>query len=103
MLFRSGNAAARGEVVVLYATGLGRVNPAVNSGEAARNAAPTANKVTVNIGGRDVDPDYAGIAPGFVGLYQVNVRIPADLVAGELAVKLKVAGSESNAATLSIK
>ncbi len=102
-VFATSPSGTRGQVVVLYATGLGRVNPAVNTGEAAPGAAPTANKVTVNIGGRDVEPEYAGLAPGFVGLYQVNVRIPTDSPTGDLTVKLKVAGIESNAAPVSIK
>jgi uncharacterized protein (TIGR03437 family) len=89
--------------VALYATGLGRVIPAVPTGEAAPGAAPAVNKVTVSVGGRDAEPEYAGLAPGFVGLYQVNVRIPADTPAGEVQLKLKAAGVESNAATVAIK
>lgn len=95
--------AARGQVLVLYATGLGRVNPTVNTGEAATGEARTANRVTVNVGGRDVEPEYAGLAPGFVGLYQVNVRIPSDVAVGDLPLKLKVAGIESNVAQVAVK
>jgi uncharacterized protein (TIGR03437 family) len=61
-----------GEYAFLYATGFGRV-PA---------------DVRVTLGGQSCDVQFAGIAPGFVGVYQVNFRVPAltaglhDLVVG---------------------
>ena len=62
------------------------------------------NPVTVNIGGRTFTPDYAGLTPGFVGLYQVNVRVPADLAAtGDVPVSVSVAGGASNTVTIAVK
>ncbi len=100
----SGNPAARGEVVVLYATGLGRVNPGATTGKGSDGAASVVNQVKVNIGGRVIDPDYAGLTPGYVGLYQVNFRIPADLVAtGDVALKITEAGVDSNTVTIAVR
>ena len=66
--------AAEGEVIIIYATGLGRVNSGPATGMPATGAAPIQNRcmpATVNIG----DILYAGLTPGFVGLYQLNVRV----------------------------
>ena len=72
------------EVVVIYAGGLGRVNPEENPGRASLHAAPILlfSKLIVLLGSRPVDPGnvlYAGITPGFAGLYQINLRLPADV------------------------
>jgi uncharacterized protein (TIGR03437 family) len=100
----SANPAARGEEIVLYATGLGRVTPAALTGQGAAGQTATTNAVTVTIGGSKVTPDYAGLTPGFVGLYQVNFRIPADLsLTGDVAVKVTSASVDSNTVTVSVK
>jgi uncharacterized protein (TIGR03437 family) len=72
-----------GEVVVLYATGLGLTSPAAAANEipqfAARIVDMSVFRVVLN--GVDVDPgriEYAGITPGFAGLYQINLWLPDD-------------------------
>lgn len=103
-LLNSGHPVARGDYVVLYATGLGRVSPSVTTGKPAPGAANCVNPVTVNIGGRTLTPDYAGVTPGFVGLYQVNVRVPADLTAtGDVPVTITAAGIVSNSVTIAVR
>jgi len=67
-----GHAAARGEVIVIYCAGLGAVNPPVNQGDAPTTASRTVNEATVTIGGMKADVQYAGVTPGYAGLYQVN-------------------------------
>lgn len=71
-----------GDVVVLYATGLGRTIPSLMPGQLAAQATSIArlSEFRVQVNGRLVEPEsilYAGLSPGFAGLYQVNVRIPA--------------------------
>jgi len=44
------------------------------SGQVSRTNAP----VTVVLNGTELPSSFAGLAPGFVGLYQVNVTIPAN-------------------------
>lgn len=103
-LLNSSNPVQRGGYVVLYATGLGRVAPGVATGTGPDIAANCINPVKVTIGSRTIDPDYAGVTPGYAGLYQVNFRIPADLEAtGDVPVKLTIAGVESNAVTISVR
>jgi uncharacterized protein (TIGR03437 family) len=72
-----------GEIVVLYATGLGLTRPRMLNGEVATRAATLdrMDRFTVSISGRILPAAnvlYAGIAPGFAGLYQINLRMPAD-------------------------
>ena len=81
-------AAARpGDTLVLYGSGFGPVNPAVATGAAAGSdqlsRLTETPKVSFgqNFFGPFVDPLFVGLAPGFVGLYQLNVRVPNNLVA----------------------
>jgi uncharacterized protein (TIGR03437 family) len=71
-----------GDVVVLYATGLGQTVPPVGYGETPSSPALLAMLADfqVLLDGYPIDPSgiaYAGIAPGFSGLYQINVALPA--------------------------
>lgn len=71
-----------GDVVVLYATGLGQTVPPVGYGELPTGAAQLQMLASfrVLLDGNPVDSSaiaYAGIAPGFAGLYQINLAIPA--------------------------
>jgi uncharacterized protein (TIGR03437 family) len=66
------------EVLNIFLTGLGPVTPNVASG-AGGPAGPLATTTTppiVYIGGSPLFMLWSGLAPGFVGLYQVNVQVP---------------------------
>ena len=65
-----------GTLVQLWATGLGPVLEPPASGQPATGATATREAVRVLVNGSDVDVEYAGLAPGFAGLYQVNARVP---------------------------
>jgi uncharacterized protein (TIGR03437 family) len=93
-----------GEVIELYATGLGATQTAVAPGALAPSqAVPTVQKVTVTIGGTripDADVLYSGLAPGNIsGLFQINVRIPASAGNGDLPVTMAVGSEQSVAGT----
>ncbi|MDZ4802608.1 MAG: hypothetical protein SGI92_30985 [Bryobacteraceae bacterium] len=73
--------ASAGELLTLYATGLGVTNPRPEDGQIVRLAAPLVRTAEfrlelegIEVPARDIL--YAGLAPGFAGLYQVNVRLP---------------------------
>jgi len=100
------NAAAAGEVLVIYCNGLGLTNPPVSAGAAAPSSplAVTANPVTVTIGGRNAAIAFAGLAPGFTGLYQINAVVPTGITPGPATpVIITVAGQSSVAVTMGIR
>jgi uncharacterized protein (TIGR03437 family) len=71
-----------GEVIVLYATGLGATIPAAIPNQIPQTAATLADTTDfqVVLNGAPVDPGsilYAGVVPGYAGLFQINVVIPA--------------------------
>jgi uncharacterized protein (TIGR03437 family) len=99
------NPLARGGIAVLWGTGLGEVTPRVAAGAAAPAAgATTVARAEVTVGGRPARVLYCGLAPGFAGLYQINIEIPADAPLGDmLPVQVIVAGRGSNNAVVSIR
>jgi uncharacterized protein (TIGR03437 family) len=104
-LITSANPARRGGVAILFMVGLGPTNPPVASADPAP-ANPLARLVEtprVTVGGRPVDLLFAGLAPGFAGLYQLNVQLPADLATGDQELVVTQGGVESNRATLPVR
>jgi uncharacterized protein (TIGR03437 family) len=94
-----------GETLVVYATGLGVVdNTGLEAGQISP-ATPLARSTTgvmVQIGGTTVVPDFAGLTPGFVGLYQVNVKLPADLAPTSYQLRLSAKGNTSNSLSVPV-
>ena len=100
-----------GEVLVIYATGLGPVTPTFPSGLAPLvGGAPLpvmVNKPQVRIGEQLIPPEnveYAGLAPMSVGIYQVNVKLPDNVPTGN-AVSLNFTtfeGQASNTVAIAI-
>ena len=100
------NPAHPGEVVLIYGTSLGAVLPAVVSGNAAPSdtLATATGSVSVQINGIDAGtPLFASLAPGFVGLYQLNVQIPGAIqTAGDLSVVVTASGVQSKTVTIPV-
>jgi len=90
--------AERDETLILYAAGLGPVNPRVAAGEAA-SADPfsvTTESVEVTIGGHPYPVLWSGLAPGMVGIYQINLYVPGDRSQGDdLPVVITAGGAAS--------
>ncbi len=82
--------AERGEVVIVYATGLGAVSPNVTSGDASPvfPLSEVSAHATVTMGGYNAEVLFAGLAPGFVGLYQINARVPETAPSGDVEVRI---------------
>jgi uncharacterized protein (TIGR03437 family) len=60
--------------------------------------------VKVRVGGENIDPEYAGAHGGFVGLDQINLRLPQSLRGrGEVDVILTVDGKAANIVRVAIK
>jgi uncharacterized protein (TIGR03437 family) len=99
-----GSPASAGSVVSVYATGLGGVSPQVASGAPAPSGsiAYTNASVTVTVGTATGQLQFAGLAPGFAGLYQVNFVVPS-LPAGQYALRISAGDSVSNVATIAVQ
>jgi uncharacterized protein (TIGR03437 family) len=83
-LITAASPARAGEIIVLYATGLGPTTPAAVPDQIPQQAASVTplSSFTMLINGVAVDPQrilYAGVAPTYAGLYQINVQLPAVL------------------------
>lgn len=91
-LVTASDPAERGEAVIVYATGLGAVEPALPSGQPAplRPLSLTVEEPTVTIGGRPAPVLFSGLAPTLVGVYQLNVQIPDDAPSGEAELILSL-------------
>jgi uncharacterized protein (TIGR03437 family) len=57
----------------------------------------------VTIGGRNATVLFAGLAPGFVGLYQVNALVPMDAPAGIQPVVITMNGVAAKTASLPVR
>ena len=81
------------------------MEPRVEPGRAAPvPAARTANPVSLSIGGKTAQVAFAGLTPGFAGLYQVNAVVPRDARTGNaVPVTLSVAGQVSPVATMAVR
>jgi uncharacterized protein (TIGR03437 family) len=102
--------ARRGDIVTIYALGLGPTSPSVNTGNPAPSSEPLArltNSIQVLYGAGNADavsatPAYAGLAPTFAGLYQINVLIPVNAPTGNVPVSLSMPGHGSNIIVMAI-
>jgi uncharacterized protein (TIGR03437 family) len=72
-----------GDVIVLYATGLGYTMPPTIYGQIPTVAARVVqSSFTVQLDGAPLDASavlYAGVTPGYAGLYQINLVLPPDV------------------------
>ena len=87
----------RGEFAFLYAAGLGKTSnqPLTGAGASASPLATTQDVATVTIGGIPCDVQSAAFAPGLVGVYQVNFRVPPNAPAGSPDLVLTIGGASS--------
>jgi uncharacterized protein (TIGR03437 family) len=100
------NPASVGDALLIFCTGLGTVSPPVPAGAAASTStlSYTDNPVTVTVGGKDAQVLFAGLAPGWVALYQVNVLVPPGVTAGpSVPVVVTAAGAASAPVTVAIQ
>jgi uncharacterized protein (TIGR03437 family) len=100
-----GNPAKPGDYLVVYATGGGAVDHPVPSGSPTPPAPPLSNLLqpaTATIGSENAAVSFAGLAPGFVGLTQINVQVPEDLADGNYPLQVTINGVTSNAPNIAV-
>ena len=95
----------RTEFVYLYATGLGAVENTPATGQAApaallsRALLPTG----ITLGGVRCEVLYAGLAPGFVGVFQLNIQVSAQAATGAQDIVVVSGGVSGRAATVYVE
>jgi uncharacterized protein (TIGR03437 family) len=104
-LVTTANPAQAGETVIVYATGVGPVDQAQTTGEAALADPLARTKQTpqVTVAGRDAFVFFSGLAPGFVGLNQLNVTLPAGTPSGVQSLVITSNGIASNTVNIPIR
>ena len=92
--------AARGQVITIWATGLGRAPFADNIAPAAQNLEIP---LTITIGERDAIKLYGGRSPCCAGVDQIVVRVPEDAPLGcYVPLRIKAGNTVSNTVTMAI-
>jgi virginiamycin B lyase len=81
--------AGPGDFIVIWCTGLGR--------------AETRASTQVSVAGRAAAVAYAGPAPGFVGLDQVNAQLPSGVPSGSQPLQISAGGAASNTVTIALR
>lgn len=100
------NPAQAGEVLIAFGTGMGELENAPPTGAAAEARPLTRAKVnpTVTVGGVAAESLFAGWTPGFVGLGQFNIRLPARLPSGSsLALIIRIGSASSQSVNLAVR
>jgi uncharacterized protein (TIGR03437 family) len=98
---------AKGDYLTIYCTGLGDVTNQPATGAPAPggpNLAATLTTPVVTIGGANATVSFSGLAPGFVGLYQVNVQVPAGAPSGNtVTLQLSIGGINASPVTIAVQ
>lgn len=89
--------ARKGSVIILWTTGGGLTIPVVGDDQVApAQGAPMQTTPAVQIDGVPASVLYAGLAPEYIGLYQVNVQVPATVPSGQVALTIATGTGSAN-------
>lgn len=102
----SNPATAGATYIQIYCTSLGQVTnqPPTGSPAPSKPLAETTTTPTVSIGNVPAQAMFSGLAPGYVGLYQVNAQVPTGAPAGSaVPVVISIGGVTSNAVTITVQ
>ena len=95
-------------MIQIFATGAGETDPPLLPGEAASITGNplflTRVQPTVTIGGQTARVFFSGMAPGWVGLWQINAEVPPTVTPGSaVPLTLTAGGVTSNTVTLAVE
>jgi uncharacterized protein (TIGR03437 family) len=103
-LIRPTNPATAGDMLLVYATGMGQTTPSMQTGKLVPpSPAFTTAPVTVKIGGVNAPVVSSVALPGYAGLYQVTVMVPSGVTAGNASLQMQMGFFVSNAVGITIQ
>jgi uncharacterized protein (TIGR03437 family) len=103
LLGKGSQAAAPGETITLYGTGLGATTPSQIPGVVPTVASPLATLPQVTIDGAPATVSFAGVVPGTAGVYQINVQVPSGAANGDLPVVVQADTGTAATTTLTVQ
>jgi uncharacterized protein (TIGR03437 family) len=92
-----------GDTIEVFASGLGAVFPPVPDGNAAPSTplSYTSQPIAADIDGVQTSVGFAGLAPTFAGLYQINLTIPSTISSGNHFLNISGVTTTTPSSTLS--
>lgn len=88
-----------GETIILYGNGFGPTSPAAATGQVVTSLSNLPASLQITIGGIAAKVLFGGLIPGYAGLYQFNVEVPAAASDGDQPVVAQVGGTSTPAAS----
>jgi uncharacterized protein (TIGR03437 family) len=94
-----------GEFLVAYLAGMGLTDNPVGTGAEAPSSPLAAVKTSASVAvdGETASVLFAGLTPGFIGLYQVNFQVPADAQSGDRKLEIFQGGVAANTGVLPVQ
>ena len=79
-----------GEIIILYGTGFGVTDPVTPASQLVDRLANLVTPPQITVGGLPASVKFAGLIPGFAGLFQFNVELPSTLADGDHKVAAQI-------------
>ncbi|MGA7239238.1 MAG: proprotein convertase P-domain-containing protein [Bryobacteraceae bacterium] len=97
--------APKGSVIVIYASGLGVVDPPVPAGSVPPLSplSTVVGRVGASVGGVAAAVQFAGLAPGIPGVYQLNIQVPLNAPSGTQELIVANGNSSQKLATIEVQ
>jgi uncharacterized protein (TIGR03437 family) len=92
-----------GDTITVFVEGMGGAASPFDSGTLATGLDTVQIQPSVTIAGESAQVTYAGLAPGLIGLYRIDLQIPADVSPGDLSIVVTQNGVASNPAILPVR
>ncbi len=97
------NRARRGQWITLWGNSFGPVNGQPVTGESPGTFLTLKSTPAVTVGGKPVTELAAGLHPQYIGLYQMNIRIPDDAPSGTQPIIITINGVSSKPANIVVE